>query len=262
VDVFPRGVLGELEEIPPALWPPPAVLTSRWVRPGFYLSPDVRGWLEGGRLSELLWCEEPAPALGALALPQRRVGAVLARRPDECLARARARELMGVEPGERLVLALASGGPNRRRRLRTLLERIGDGLRQRLAVPVRLHIASPGAEARRTEHVAVCPLVPAMEVLRGADVVVAAGGYHVAHETAALKAPAVFIPQRRRYDDQHRRVQGRCCVSGPVELALALEGALGGAAAGAALDPGRQRGAGRVDGASQVAARLLAAVRT
>jgi glycosyl transferase family 28 len=40
-----------------------------------------------------------------------------------------------------------------------------------------------------------------------ADLVVAEGGYNSVNEIRLAKAPAVFVPGDRRYDDQHERVQ-------------------------------------------------------
>lgn len=258
IDVFPRGVLGELSLVPATSWPGRTLLLARAVRPSYYLAPALQRWLHGDRIGELLWCERPPPELRALSLPQREVAPVLVRRPDECLSRAAARARLGIgSPRERLVLALGSGSATSQQALARLLERVAEGLRVRLDVPVRVHLASAELRAEARGALQVGPLLPAMEVLRGADVVVAAGGYHAAHETAALEVPAVFLPQRRRYDDQHARVKERRCARTPVALAVALEHVLGPApSTELASPPPLGPVSERPDGAAQVAAAL------
>jgi UDP-N-acetylglucosamine:LPS N-acetylglucosamine transferase len=59
-----------------------------------------------------------------------------------------------------------------------------------------------------------------------ADVVVSGGGYHSFHELRAVGIPAVFIPQRRRYDDQHERVRGCLVAEDPASLEQALSAVL------------------------------------
>ena len=75
----------------------------------------------------------------------------------------------------------------------------------------------------------VAPVFPAARVLAAADVVVTAGGYHAFHETRAAGVPTIFIPQRRRYDDQWQRVAGARVATDPRELEAHVRRLLDGA---------------------------------
>lgn len=212
VDCFPRGVLGELGDAcfggqgaGRRAW-----LVSRRLRPEFYLRPAVRAAIES-RYAGLLWCEEPPPGLAGLGVPQHRVPPVLIWAPAECLSRGEARGELGIPEDARLVVGL--GGGERAGELRALLE----GLRGRL----------PGRpESRVFAGLEAGGPFPAMRVLRAADALVAACGYHAFHESRALGVPAVFVPERRLYDDQFLRARGGLCARTPSELEAALAGIL------------------------------------
>jgi len=76
VDVFPRGVVGELTpllERAPAAW-----LVARRVREDYYLHAPVRAALES-RYERVLWCETPPPVLAGLAVPATPLPLVLPR---------------------------------------------------------------------------------------------------------------------------------------------------------------------------------------
>jgi len=214
-DVFPRGPVGELGpllERAGACW-----LVARRVRPAFYLDPCVREALET-RYERVVWTEPCPPALAELRVPALQLAPVLLA-PGP-LSREVARAALGVAPATPLVLALGSGPPECQYRLQRLLaklaERLGTVLR---FVSHELPAVPPQVWA----------LFPAARWLPAADAVVAAGGYHAVHETTAAGVPAVFLPQKRRYDDQDARVAGRRVARSPEELAAQLRAVLGGA---------------------------------
>lgn len=207
VDVFPRGLVGELA---PLLGRSPAWLISRRVRPDYYLAPPVRRVLET-RYERILWTEAPPEALVGLEVPRDRVGPVLLGDPP--LARSAARELLGVSPDAPLLLALGSGEVARQRRLLSLLQKLARRLGLHLRfVSDRLAPAGP-----------VVRLFPAARILGAADVVVSAAGYHAFHECAASGVPTVFLPQRRLYDDQWGRAAGHPVARSPEELERAVD---------------------------------------
>jgi hypothetical protein len=230
VDVFARGVLGELGEAglgadgSPACW-----LVCRRIRPDYYLEPGVRGFVEG-RYRGILWCEPPPPALDVLRVRQQLVSPVLIRRPGNCLGRERARRALGVKPESRLLLALGSGDRQHQGDLLRLLDAICTRLRAHAGCNIHLLFLStllkredlPGAstDARVEQR------FPAMRYLRAADLVVAAGGYHAFHEIRQLVLPAVFVPQKRKYDDQFWRVRNAPRAREPAELEAAVAGSL------------------------------------
>jgi hypothetical protein len=86
VDVFPRGVLGELT---PDL-APRRILLTRWVRPEFYQADGIAQAVQA--YDRVLWTERPHPSIacGDVIPPVRWV------RPTDLLSRADAREALGV----------------------------------------------------------------------------------------------------------------------------------------------------------------------
>jgi hypothetical protein len=229
VDVFPRGVVGELTpllERARTVW-----LVARRVREDYYLHPPVRAALESC-YERVLWCETPPPALAALAVDAMLLPPILLRPP--ALDRAEARRRLGVAPGEPLILALGSGDPERQRRLCRLLVKIaarrGAALR---FVSSELEAAPP-----------VVALFPAAAWLDAADVVVTAAGYHAMHETALAGVPTVLVPQPRAYDDQRWRARDGVVASDPAALDAAV---------GRLLGDGRRRPARVGDGAAALA---------
>lgn len=197
VDYFPRGVLGELGDA--FFSGRRAWLVSRIGRPDYYLAPEVREAVEA-RYEGVLWGEEPPPALRGLGRRSEGPGPILIRRPEECLGREEARRELGAPEHGRLVLLL--GEDKLARVTAKALARIG-GASLRVGAPF-----------------------PAMRVLRAADAVVCAAGYHAFHETRALGVPAVFVPQDRLYDEQDRRAQGVRTARSPQELETGLREAL------------------------------------
>ena len=207
VDVFPRGVVAELTpllERAPAAW-----LVARRVREDYYRHPPVRAAIES-RYARVLWCEAPPPALAGLAVRQSRVPPVLLRPP--ALDRTDARRRLGVAPGERLILALGSGEPERQRLLCRLLGKIA--ARQRAALRFVSSELAPAPP--------VVALFPAAAWLAAADVVVTAAGYHAVHETALAGVPTVLVPQARGYDDQRWRSRSSVTAASPAALEAAI----------------------------------------
>jgi hypothetical protein len=199
----------------------------------------------------VLWAEDPPDALRVLAVAQVRVPPLLLAPP--ALPRVEARRRLGVDDGRALLLGLGSGEPGQQARLARLLAKIA---------------ARCGATLRfvSTELPAALPVVrlfPAAAWLEAADVVVTAAGYHAFHETTAAGVPTVFVPQRRRVDDQWWRARGALVAADPPSLEAAVRRLLGegrrprrwledGAAAVVALIQGRVQA--RVLAQEQVAA--------
>ena len=209
VDVFPRGVLGELTALPRM----PMWLVTRRVATGYYLDPGVRAAIES-RYERIVWTEEPPAPLTALRVPATRVPPVLLDIAP--LDRDAARARLGVPEDRALVLALGAGEPERQARLRGLLAKI---------------TARADASLRFVSHelpatADTVALFPAAACLAAADVVVAAGGYHAVHEARRAGVPTVFVPQRRRYDDQAWRVRDEIVAVNPPELDAAIRGLL------------------------------------
>lgn len=235
VDVFPRGVTADLL---PMLGRAPAWLVSRRVRPDYYLHRDVRGAIES-HFERVLWTEAPAEALRALRVPQHDLPPVLLGAP--ALSRAEARRRLGVAPDATLVLGIGSGEAEQQARLCRLLAKIARRAGAEIRfVSAELPAAGPHGNAAEREPAAgrtvargdlassahgehmVVHAFPAAALLPAADAVVSAAGYHAFHEATALGAPAVFVPQRRRFDDQAWRAREALVAADPAALEAAV----------------------------------------
>ena len=210
VDVFPRGVTADLL---PLLGRAPVWLVSRRVRPDYYLHRDVRGAIEA-HFERVLWTEAPAEPLRALRVPQRDLPPVLLAMPP--LPRAEARRRLGAAGDRALVLGIGSGEPEQQTRLCRLLGKIA----ARAGADLRFVSAElgDGAGGDRT----LVRAFPAATLLPAADAVVSAAGYHAFHEAMAQGAPAVFVPQRRRFDDQAWRARDALVATDPPGLEAAV----------------------------------------
>ena len=202
VDVFPRGVVGEL---PPLLERAPAWLISRAVSPAYYLHPPVRAAISR-HYERIVWTEPPAVVLRGLPVSQLDAPPMLLR--PSPLTKPDARRALGVLSGQRLLLGLGSGDVDHQARLCRLLGKIA----ARVGVALRVISTDLAPVAP------VTPVFPAARVLAGADVIVTAGGYHAFWETRLAGVPTVFMPQRRRYDDQGQRVAGAIVATDPHDL--------------------------------------------
>ena len=228
VDVFPRGIVAEL---PSGLGHGPAWLIARLVRPAYYLHPPVRAAI-GSWYERVVWTETPPLTLRGLHGREDEISPVLL--PVSPVSRDAARHALGVPSGRRLLLGIGGGDIERQHRLCRLLDKVA----------ARLNVAMRFVSAELPSGGPVRHLFPAAPLLPAADVVVAGGGYHAVHEARAAGVPAVFITERRRYDDQWARVAGEIVATDPLDLETKVSGLL--AAGGVA-----PRGSG--DGASALA---------
>ena len=167
-----------------------------------------------------------------------------------------------MRPDSRLLLALGSGDRQHQADLLRLLDAICARLRARAGCKIDLIFLSTLLKPEDLPSVSTRTRIeerfPAMRYLRAADLVVAAGGYHAVHEARQLGLPAIFVPQRRKYDDQFWRVRDAPRAAGPVELEEAVAEALAG---GGQPRPSTDRTAKReaAPGADQLLAIVLQA---
>jgi hypothetical protein len=202
VDVFPQGVAGELL---PLLGRSRAWLIARRAPVRLFLETDARALVES-RYERILWCETPDARLRSLAVAQADVEAILiADRKDTRLS---LRQALNVADADALVVAIGTGPAQRQFNLCRLLGRIC----ARLGATLRFFSLELPAQGP------VCRRLPAAPYLRAADLVVCAAGYHAYHEALAAGALAIFLPQRRRYDDQFLRAAGQVQAQSPGEL--------------------------------------------
>jgi len=204
VDAFPRGLLGEL----------PPVLARFAGRTALVLRRLREGYAREYRLREFVAAHYDV-VLAAEVLPgapwvsrtgaARDVGPVLVRDAEELRTREDARRRLGAAADRILVVGVESGPGEHAGALHSVLSRVWE----RLGRLFDLRLAGAGGAVSH---------YPLIELLPGVDVVVGAGGYNLFHECQAVGVPAVFVPQRRRYDEQFARVAGATVASSPEHL--------------------------------------------
>lgn len=189
VDVFPRGILGEIP-LTPGL---KKVLVSRWVPPQYYQNAKVAEALAG---YTQVFSSEP--------LAQRiEVPPIVWTRCE--VAPRQARETLGGD-ARPLVVALGSGPPSAQQKLRARLQERAE------EVGYQLRFFSPR----------LGPTLPQIgHFLHGSDLIVSAAGYQSYHEILQSGVPSILLPQRRRYDNQAARALGHLGVKPRVQSALA-----------------------------------------
>ncbi|HSP79266.1 MAG TPA: hypothetical protein VLQ93_12095, partial [Myxococcaceae bacterium] len=209
VDTFPRGLGGELAPLLPGLRAR-KVLVHRDLKPNYEERFDLERFVDTDAL--LLLPGEPAP-LGhhpsAVRTPP-----WLVRDAEELADFTEARRRLQVPADTSLpvVAVLACGHSKEVEESAMLAEelrrRLGSLAVIRLLSPCPLPPGSP--EALR--------LWPALEVLRGVDVLVGAGGYNTVQEARATGTPLVALVRPRLYDRQALRLRAGERVSTPWEV--------------------------------------------
>ena len=214
VDVFPRGVLGEL----PIDLPIPKVLLTRWVEPRYYQYPPVADALDS---FQSIYTSEPFTGPDEIAKRAVcKVPPIVWTRPSDSVRESRKRLEGGTQP---FLVALGSGPVVHQRKLR---ERLSSWC---VAHDCQFKFLSSalGSEIRAVGR-----------WLRGADLVVSAAGYQSYHEVIQAGVPTVFLPQQRKYDNQAGRALGDFGVapvamtrvaSSPRELEQSLQELIGAA---------------------------------
>ncbi|MCZ7648341.1 MAG: hypothetical protein M5U26_24295 [Planctomycetota bacterium] len=199
VDVFPRGLGGELAELLPG-WHVPKVLIHRELSPAYVQSFEVASWVarydlildagDGGTFAD-----HPRAA---------KTGPWLIRDADELLTPAAAREALGLSPGRRAILVLGCGRPEELEVAGALTGRLAEGFRAEADVCFAAPVPVSGLVERGARTLLRWPL---LELLRGVDLLVGAGGYNTVHEARSAGVPLLAVPRRRTYDRQDRRLR-------------------------------------------------------
>ncbi len=195
VDVFPRGVLGELADVLPTL-APRRVLLTRHVDPGFYAAPEIRDALQA--YETVIWTEPPSARVDGPRVFE--TAPVLYVRPDEVLDRHAARAALSLPADARALLVLGSGDASHQSRTLSNIDALAERLPE-----WQVRYASLDLEPRRR-------LFPAGRLLRAFDAVLSAAGYQSYYELAQCGVPALLTPIPKRVDDQARRARGEMTV--------------------------------------------------
>lgn len=237
VDTFPGGSFGELVtvlELAKA-----RVLVQRRVRPEFATTDAYQSLL---------------PLYDTTVVPDDQgTGPILLRERPEQLDREAARQALGIR-GRGVYVTLGCGADVS---APSLVPQLVEGVRARgeHAVVAAGPLYS-GPEIRGDGITWMTRYAP-VELMRGLDVAIAAGGYNTFHELMFSGVPTVFLPQPRIADDQAERVE-RAVAAGAGRRAHTVAEAL------AFLDdPGSPEAARSLvpaNGARQAAARILGTV--
>ncbi len=191
VDTFPRGIVGELAEM--AQWLEcPAVLVERYLNPSYLERFRVAEFVEQHyRLVVRLGDALPPQALTRCSVD---VPPVTVRAAWELPPAAARSGWLFVDWGEGSGPYVAAASETARRRGKSF------------------EVLRPAA------------CYPVVERLGAAELAIGAGGYNFFHEAALTRTPAVFLPQRRLYDDQFGRTAAAAQARTPEELRALLEG--------------------------------------
>ena len=217
VDALPRGIFGEMGELLPRL-DMPKVAVLRCLKRDYLGSHDVPRFIDA-HYDRAVLCEGwPDDAHRALAIDQVDAAPILIRDSDELLARDQARGIMAAAEPTPLVVAVgAVGDASLGDSVFKLLAKIHSRGRTPRFLLRHAHLPSePQTDPDAITH------FPLIELLPGADVVVGACGYNLCHECRATATPAIFMPQRRLYDDQFWRARDADAASGPEQLEALL----------------------------------------
>ena len=188
VDVFPRGLAGELAELLPRL-SCPKVLIHRDLNPNYIARFHLDQFVSHYDL--LLLPGEPAPWSH---LPTAcHTPAWLLRDHDELLPPATARKWLNLTSSAALGVA-ASGRPEEMRELAQLAQQLASHFAGRLQV----RLFSPLCKTASPR--------PLLEFLPALDALVGSGGYNTVQEARQTCTPLFSFPRRRLYDRQAHRL--------------------------------------------------------
>jgi len=198
VDALPMGLMGELGRFFSAYRCRKALIARRLRRD--YCRAGVIGQFVRANYDLVIKAEKiPDDEFihsNAIEIPP-----VLPCSGNEILSRTEARRRLAVPKNKFLVMAISTLNPSDTDKF---FEMTYDTLMKVGNREVAIKFASPyGDKSPSSAHTSYFPL---MKLMRGVDMVVGHGGYHLIHETRALDVPFAAIPIKKLYDDQESRV--------------------------------------------------------
>jgi len=192
VDTFPSGSFGELLGVLELV--ETKILIARRVRPEFSQESHYKNILS---LYTHIICPDDSD-----------VGPIMIRERAELLTRQDARQTLGaVDDRKLLYLSVGGGGDVQANQL---LPKMITQIHKEF--PNEYHIvvgAGPLYQGReiRGANITWLSRYVGMELMRGFDIAISAGGYNSYHELMHAGVPTIFLPLPRIADDQHERVQ-------------------------------------------------------
>jgi len=198
VDTFPRGLVGELEDLPRVC---PRILVHRDLTDAYALRAETRE--AARRFDAIVSPGEEGPLAAALGAVETAPWLIAASTP--LLAPPDARRAWGLAATDRrpVVVVATSSHDDHARGLQSLARSLASALTERTAV----------FGVRLDDDDAPLPLAAR---LGGVDLLVGGAGYHLVHEAHATRTPFVALPAARTYDEQVRRTR-------PAERAVDLD---------------------------------------
>lgn len=133
------------------------------------------------------------------------VGPILIRNREELLDKERARQALGIPENMKAVYVSLGGGGDIR--AAELLPKMVRALRSKEYFVVVAAGPLYQGEEVRGDGITWLSRYVTLEVLKGVDVAISAGGYNSFHELMYAGVPTVFLPQPRIADDQKERVE-------------------------------------------------------
>ena len=191
VDTFPRGIMGEMADLVPAL-DIPTILIQRYLNPAYLRQFNVTAFV--GRFYRLV--VRLADALPPQTLSQQTldVPPVTIREARELSPVTQRAGWLFVDWGEGSEPFIQAAQEAASRQGKTL------------------HVVRPADS------------YPAVDQMASHELVVGSGGYNLYHETALTGTPAIFVPGRRMYDDQFARTAAAVQARSPAALGALLQG--------------------------------------
>jgi hypothetical protein len=200
VDTFPRGLAGELRDVIPTM-------SDKGIKTALVHRDLQPRYVEWGRLDEFARQYDLILALGESGplshLPNARTTAPwLIRDAHELLDQPAAWQRLRITETHLPVIAvIASGFNGERPAMCKLASRLAQALHGRANVRlIALKVADPVVDVEAIE------LWPCLNVLRGIDLLVGAGGYNTVMEAHATQTPLLAITRPRLYDRQDVRL--------------------------------------------------------
>lgn len=219
VDTFPRGVLGELDDILSEI-NCAKILVNRDTVPEYINSADVLHAV--GLYDHILLPGESAPLEDRSNAT--RTEPWLIQDNDELHSIEEARRCLNVRDDSLpTCLVVLSGKPHERQAFSELSLRLNQEL-QGIA-SVRVSGESPEALENELSSIQI-KYWPLMKVLPAVDFLIGAGGYNTVREADATGTPLLAIPQKRMYDQQSKRLNRSQSFSNQLHLIDSLKSQL------------------------------------
>lgn len=198
MDVFPFGMEGEMEDLVKR-----APCKKVWI----YRYAKGNSFQEHASFFDRVICPEDFWT-DRVVIQQtegvRKVPPILIRDPDELLSFEEGRKRLKCSKEAFLVLAVHTGKKESffafYRRIQSAIPSEKRNITVRFATP----LADSIPEANQKGFFFYYPLI---ELFPSADLLIGGGGYNFFHEAKAIRIPALFLPEKRRFDDPFARTK-------------------------------------------------------